>query len=199
MFLYTTKRVLELNETSRQGLANANISGVLYTATCYASPLAVESEVQCHGRSCHVRAMRKLSRDYLRVLSPYESSSDYFGLILHHMPGTGMAYNEGPTTRSSELVEHWIMNPELTQFDAVLRPGPELAWRNEDRWANVSLLSAMELGRRLQIAINTYWDASVGSMIRMGNSTVDQVDSLATDGNFSWNTTAVTGTKFAGD
>lgn len=198
-FTYRTRRVTEQNVTTAPPTPHANITGILYTSNCYASPLVVESEVGCEGRSCSVHAMRRLQQqDPYRVLSLYEGPVDYLGLILQYMPGADIGYNGEPTTRSSELVEQWISNPDLNQFDWVLSP-VSTEWTVDQRWVNLAALTPAEFSRRLQIAMNTYWDASVGSMIRMGNFTMEQVETMGTENNFSWNSTEAKGVRYEGD
>jgi hypothetical protein len=46
------------------------------------------------------------------------------------------------------------------------------------------------------MAINTFWDASTGSTVRMGNLTREQVTSFEAAGSkFTWNSTVIDGTR----
>ncbi|KAJ4992953.1 hypothetical protein SVAN01_01657 [Stagonosporopsis vannaccii] len=197
-FIYQTKRLTQQNMSAFSEVPYSNNTGIHYTTNCTASPIVVESEIECQGQSCSVQRMRKLQRDLYSLFSPHEGPDNYLNLILQYMPGADIGYNGEPTTQSSELVEQWMIDPNLSQFEWTLRPSHSL-WAFEDRWVNLAALPTDEFSRRLQIAMNTFWDASVGSTIRMGNFTLDQVEIMGTEGNFRWNTTELSGVRFAGE
>lgn len=197
-FIYQTKRLTE-QTMSTTSVPYSNNTGTHYNTNCTASPIVVESEIECQGPACSVRRLRKsLQLDLYHLFSVHDSITDYLGLVLQYMPGADIGYNGEPTTQSSELVEQWIVNPDLSQFDWALRPSHNL-WALEDRWANLAALPTEEFSRRLGIAMNTFWDASIGSTIRMGNLTLDQIETMGTEGNFRWNTTELSGVRTAGE
>lgn len=197
-FIYQTKRLTQQSMSAFSAIPYSNNTGVHSKTNCTASPTVVESEIECHGQSCSVRRMRKLQRDYYHLLSASDSILDFLQLILRYMPGADIGYSGEPTTRSSELVEQWMFNPDLSQFEWAMRPLVKL-WEFDDRWVDLAALPKEEFSRRLQIALNTFWDASIGSTIRMGNFTLDQVETLGTEGNFRWNTTELSGVRFEGE
>ncbi|KAJ4339282.1 hypothetical protein N0V95_007835 [Ascochyta clinopodiicola] len=110
-----------------------------------------------------------------------------------------MSFAVNNISQSSKLVEQWIADPTLHQLT---RDRPDFlidVWPLEKRWVNLALLSPAVFSRRLQIAMNTFWDASVGSDIRTGNFTIDQVTRMTKNTTKKWNTTELAGVKYDGE
>lgn len=181
------------------------VSGRVYSAACQAFPLVVESQIACQGRSCAVQAMRRLHRDTEDVIGNYESSSAWFSTICASMPGAdqGVLQKDGS---SSELIEHWLMDPHLSTFkwDRIGSQGGV-----SKRWVNVANIEPKLFNRRLQIAVNTFWQSTIGSAIMMGNLTKQDVENLEDTSGFdpgwstinvyTWNTTGLLGTRQEGE
>ncbi|KAJ8114504.1 hypothetical protein OPT61_g3640 [Boeremia exigua] len=197
-FIYWTKRVMSQDMEVSSSNPHANNTGILCSSRCSALPVVTESDVACQGRSCSVQGMRRLQRNPHKILSHYDGPIDFLNLIYRHMPGADVGYNKLPSTVSSVLVEQWIFNPDLSQFEWVLDP-VDAQWEIEDRWVDLAQLSPETFSHHLQLAINTCWDASVGSMIRMGNFTLEQIEKTGTKYNFSWNKTELAGVSYDGE
>lgn len=169
-------------------------TGSYSRTNCTTYPLMVESHVQCQGRSCEVSKVRREYREPDDIIGYYEPASAWFGTISANMPGADLGMLQTNNT-SSELVEHWMVDPDLSTFQwdesLALRPSPV-----NKRWVNVAKLPTEVFNKRLQMAINTFWDASIGSVVRMGNLTKEQVASFEAAGfQFTWNTTTIRGIR----
>lgn len=193
-FLFQTKQITK--QSIGPNSEYANNTGFLHTTYCNASAFLVESEVTCEGRSCIVGSMRRLQRGPEGIYSLYMplTPMDWMDLILKIMPGADMGYTGGTTTQTSGLAEQWIFDPDLKQFEWVL--SSRSRWELEQRWVNLAALTPVEFSRRLQIAMNTFWDASVGSAIRMANFTLAQIDAMDPEYRLNWNETELKGVRY---
>ncbi|KAH6644427.1 hypothetical protein C7974DRAFT_371549 [Boeremia exigua] len=148
------------------------------------------------GRSCAVKAMRRLPSNSETMFNSFESTAILFMTISANLPGADQGLQQEDSS-SSELVEHWMMDPELSTFRwdrSTDRSGVE------QRWVNVAELPTEKMSARLQVAINTYWQSALGSTIMMGNLTTQRVEQLeATGFNYTWNTTELLGIRQDGE
>ena len=175
------------------------VDGRVASAACWAFPLVVESRVICQGRSCTVLAMRRLGRDTEKIIDKLETSTFWFQGIADSMPRADQSNLNG-NTDASALVEHWMMDPNLSTFrwdrtsQVASSPG-----RISKRWVELSKLPSDLFNRRLQVAVNTYWQSALGSAIIMGNLTKSQAEDLKDGYDYTWNTTELTGTREDGE
>lgn len=188
---YVTAENISLSRTSFEGRESK--------AACSTHPVLVESRVKCQGRSCEVVGMRRLQRKPDDILGNYEPASVWFGLIRTRMPGADLGMLQDNNT-SSELVEHWMHNTDLSSFQWDVRK--PIFFGESDvrkRWVDLTELPTETFAHRLQMAINTFWDASIGSTVRMGNLTKAQVAQFEdSDLKFTWNTTSLHGSRQEG-
>ncbi|KAF2625690.1 hypothetical protein BU25DRAFT_345329 [Macroventuria anomochaeta] len=124
------------------------------SATCYAQPIRVETHIACWGTTCRAQAMRELDWNQLddQRLILYSNYTD----ILRNMTTADKANAEGAATQS-QMTETFIAGQILLAGYATSLDGS---------WVDIETLSKQVLSSRLQQAINTYWDASVGNMHR---------------------------------
>ncbi|XPS69052.1 hypothetical protein M3J09_001333 [Ascochyta lentis] len=180
------------SEGPKNGTHGRPVSGSVSATECLAYPLVVESKIACQGRSCAVKAMRRLPRSTEDIIGNFEASSVWLMTITANMPGADQGILQDDNT-SSELVEHWMMDPNLSTFrwdKSQDRSGVER------RWVNVAELPMDLFSHRLQTAMNTFWQSTIGSAIMMGNLTKDKVENMETTGfNYTWNTTELTGMR----
>jgi hypothetical protein len=125
------------------------------SAKCSVYPLVVESHIKCHDRSCSVHAIRRVNRTSVDVWGG-PSPLSAFQNISKWMPGADLGFTQGIVS-TSELIEHWMVNTDLeTLKDAVF---VDIAKQ----------LTPTGFTRRLQTAINTFWDTTIGSSVRLNN------------------------------
>ncbi|KAH7077763.1 hypothetical protein BKA63DRAFT_593014 [Paraphoma chrysanthemicola] len=156
------------------------------SASCSASPVVVESHIQCHDRSCAVRALRRLKINAAEVWSNAtltHSPLSVFQKISEWMPGADLGSTQGNIS-TSELIEHWMVNNDLSTLEDPAHPYIDL----------MTQLPLVIFTRRLQTAINTFWDASLGSGTRMN----DLQRALDMDAS-TWINTNTTVTRTEGD
>ncbi|KAH8732326.1 hypothetical protein GQ44DRAFT_669581 [Phaeosphaeriaceae sp. PMI808] len=147
-----------------------------FSATCNASPRVVESQVKCHDGSCAVRAIRRVDRKPVDVWGEISPLSAFLN-ISQWMPGADLGSTQGIIS-TSELIEHWIMDPYLTTID--------------EPFVRLDIMDPQTFNHRLQIAINTFWDASIGMIPRASN--------LRARGNaLAWNRTDAEVTEYKGE
>lgn len=196
-FRYQTRWITSEDDVRLENKSIARVySGKSSQAACRTFPVAVQSRIACTGRSCAVKAMQKLQRGTEDIIDRFESSTAWFFTISANMPGAdqGLRQTEGS---SSELIEHWLMDPQLSTFQWD-RSGS----RNgvAKRWVNVAELPPEVLSKRLQVAVNTFWQSSIGSTIMMGNLTKSAVAELEENGfNYTWNSTELLGSRQDGE
>ncbi|KAH7088321.1 hypothetical protein FB567DRAFT_591727 [Paraphoma chrysanthemicola] len=132
-------------------------------ALCSTSPVVVESRVQCHDRSCAVRALRNMKTETAEIwrnATQKESPAlSIFRSISEWMPGADLGYTQGVVS-TSELIEHWMVDTDLSTLENATHPYIDF----------VLQLPRANFSRRLQTAINTFWDASLGSGTRLNVS-----------------------------
>jgi hypothetical protein len=146
------------------------------TAKCAASLQVVESQINCATSRCGVQRMREMKR-------PNDVSTYLFRILTYWMPGAGVGRGQR-IVDTSELVEQWIMSPDLA------------TWMTDKReFVNLSNLSNDTFSERLQMAINTYWDSTIGLRHRMGNLTLDDVS----NSNITWSSSPMNATAYEGE
>jgi hypothetical protein len=159
------------------------------SSKCSATLQYIESYVRCEAAACAVDRVRELQRPVKDV-----SWKNNFFTLTMHMPGADMGFRQGMTT-SSELVEQWIQDPDLGTFMLHNK-------RFEERqiWVNQSSMSVEIFSHRLTMALNTFWDSTLGLQYRMGNLTLDDISNHGGRiDTLSWSATPVNGTRFDGD
>ncbi|KAF9690634.1 hypothetical protein EKO04_011473 [Ascochyta lentis] len=169
-------------------------------STCAASLQLVESEIGCDTGVCRVQRMRDSKRDPLYLLGQpsywgdEKSWSGLFRMLCENMPGTDLGPGD-PLTRSSELVERFIYDPTLKTLST---SGTDKYVDTKMYWLNMTDLPIDVFSRRLQTAMNTFWDSTIELEYRLGNLTHQDIDGGTTTLR-NWNTTAATGTRYDGE
>jgi hypothetical protein len=169
-----------------------NDTGVM-TVNCTASFRLVESEVDCEAGDCSVQRMRRGKRDMSHIFRRMTGKGEdfesnwywYFQCLCQVLGG---ATRGDKHTISSELPELWMMNPDIA-------PGSSRRYYN---YANVSTLPPEVFSRRLQVVMNTFWDATLNSTYRTGNLTREGLGSRLMNSS-AWNTTNALGSHYQGD
>ncbi|KAK7177803.1 Transcriptional regulatory protein moc3-like protein 4 [Paraphaeosphaeria sporulosa] len=95
---------------------------------------------------------------------------------------------------------------QLVLADNVTRWEDKVTQQGEG-WVEIANIPAKVLSNRLQIAINTFWDASIGNGLRTANLSLDQPPSVCpleytetcAEQGFIWNTTTIHGQRFDGE
>ncbi|KAJ4992952.1 hypothetical protein SVAN01_01656 [Stagonosporopsis vannaccii] len=196
-FNYQTRWITSEYDVRLENNSLARVwSGKLSRAACRTYPLAVQSQISCSGRSCAVKAMKRIQRSTEDIIDRFESSVAWFFTISANMPGADQGLQQTESS-SSELMEHWMMDPQLS----TLR-WDRSADRNgvQRRWVNIAELPTRLMSKRLQVAINTFWQSSIGSTIMMGNLTKAAVADLEQNGfDYTWNSTALLGSRQHGE
>ncbi|KAH7378317.1 hypothetical protein BKA66DRAFT_571743 [Pyrenochaeta sp. MPI-SDFR-AT-0127] len=153
-------------------------SAIVTSTTCLTSSLVVESRVDCCDKSCRVHAIRRLDREPADIWKKEHSPLLAFRNISQWMPGADLGFTQGIIS-TSELIEHWMLNTDLD----TLRPG---------YFVDFEIYLSNELfSSRLQTAINTFWDATIGSSARRN---AWQPDTAVVP----WNRVPVQATKYTG-
>jgi hypothetical protein len=167
-----------------------NYSAAVSVTNCVSRLKYVESRVRCAGRNCGVEAMR----EYNRTGFPFPKIS--FFQIAKTLPGTDIGLPLLRTAISgSELTEHWIADPRTT-FD-------DRDATSNNAFVDVASLSKEDFSQRLQLAINTFWDSTVGGRFRTENITLENNGEVCPDCTalppIFFNSTASNGVKFDGE
>lgn len=190
------KELLTFDYLSKDGLST------VINSTCIATLRVVESEVSCEAAACGVRKVRNSPRDmdpnvpFMSTVPPalglYKTSWPALFLALtEYMPAADLQPDESKSTRRSEIVEQFIEDPFIVTK-------PDLAMDMYSGWVNLSTLSTEQFSTRLQMAINTFWDASIGIEYRIGNLTAQ--DFTGREEKLSpWNTTNAIGQRHVGE
>jgi hypothetical protein len=172
----------------------SNNGSWVMTANCTASFRLVESGIDCEAGDCSVQRMRHGKRDMSHIFRRINSEPSnldfksnwvwYFDCLCRFLGGTTRSTSH---SISSELPEMWMANPEsvLGSF------GPA------SNFVNLSTLPPEVFSRRLQMVMNTFWDATVNSTYRTGNLTSQGLGQLANSS--AWNTTNALGGRYHGD
>jgi hypothetical protein len=159
------------------------------SSKCSATLQYIESYVRCKAAACAVDRVRELQR-------PVEDGSweAHFKSLTMYMPGADLGFRQNKTT-DSELVEQWIQDPYLKTF--------MLRMKRHGRgeiWVDQSSMSVELFSHRLTMALNTFWDSSLGLRDRMGNLTLDDIGNQAERWeDFPWIATKLNGTRFDGE
>ncbi|KAJ4343399.1 hypothetical protein N0V95_006661 [Ascochyta clinopodiicola] len=169
-------------------------------SSCAASLQLVESEVGCDTGICRVQRMRDSKRDPLYLLGQpsywgdERSWSGLFRMLCEAMPGTDLGPGE-PLTRSSQLVERFIYDPSLKTLST---SGVDKYKNTKAYWLNMTDIPVDTFSRRLQTAMNTFWDSTIELEFRLGNLTHRDIDGGNTTIK-NWNTTTATGMRYDGE
>lgn len=172
---------------------------------CLKKPVAVESKVACEAHNCMVQEMRMLNRTDILQAGPSFTG----GLLAEDAAfqeisrGITSATTGNRNDASSDIVEHWLLDPTLGFYEMdvnldSLGSAPLL-------WVDLSKLPAAVFNQRLEMAINTYWDVTLGVTLRKGNITRDRVKNFEIHSNidpslsYAWNTTGIHNVQHAGD
>ncbi|KAF1848693.1 uncharacterized protein K460DRAFT_427888, partial [Cucurbitaria berberidis CBS 394.84] len=166
---------LIVNEKNNSNLTTRSVVSI----PCIAAPVVVESKVSCYDKSCSVRAIRNVDRggsDLWHGITPLS----IFKAIADQMPGVDVSTTQ-EIEFGNELIERWILDPNLD---------PE-AFAD---WIDLSLLDISYFNRNLQIAINTFWDFTIGNVVRMDGLTKES----AIVSERTWNTTTMLVAEYKG-
>lgn len=177
-------------EFSFQYLSTASRHLVL-NSSCTATFRLVESEIGCENAVCAVRRIRNLDRDVTHWFGNSDDVSSYtwsnlFTLVTLYMPAADL---KPGAVRSSEMVEMFMSDPTLIEL---ANSGDGSAMNN---WVNLSTLPTEVFSQRLQIAMNTFWDSTIGLQYRLGNLTTQDIANRTQ----LWNTTTATGVRHNGE
>jgi hypothetical protein len=166
-----------------------NDTGVM-TTNCIASFRLVESAVDCEAGDCSVHRMRHGKRDMSHMFRRMTGEAQdfqsnwywYFECLCQFLGGATKS------TKTSELPEWWIMNPDIALGSS----------GRQYQYANVSTLPPEVFSRRLQVVMNTFWDATLNATYRTGNLTSEGLGSKIMNSS-AWNTTNARGSHYKGD
>jgi hypothetical protein len=136
IFHYLSRTKEEVTDTS------------VWSIKCRTKPIVVESRVVCYDGACRIHAMQRLPRKPTDIWSD-TSPLAIFKALCKRMPGVDISATQDQQF-GSELIERWIMNPLLDLEN--LGPG----------FIPLPSLQKEFFTYRLQMAINTFWDATVG-------------------------------------
>jgi hypothetical protein len=156
-------------------------------APCVAGLRVVESEISCKSAVCGVGRMRNSKRNATILIDQKMTRGprmSFLKLCLF-LPGSDLGpKNYG--TKSSELIEQWILDPGLQH-----------EMKNWDSWNGIDLstVPTEDFNHRLQIVFNTFWESLMGVNYLVANSTTIQ----ANDTIPPWNTTTATGMRYDGE
>ncbi|KAF2273229.1 uncharacterized protein EI97DRAFT_164893 [Westerdykella ornata] len=181
-FTYRSVRdhILEQNHGGK-----ANISRI----ECSMRSNFAESRIGCRDRSCRVEALRKFERK--KKPFPLHMIAQMMKLL----PGTdvGMPQLRTGDLRTSTMTEMWIADP-FKALDHGVYSGT---------FVDVGNLPAPVFSKRLQLVINSFWDATLGAKYRIPNFTLDDDFSMCTTNCISdplyFNSTKLSGARFDGE
>ncbi|KAJ8118309.1 hypothetical protein OPT61_g697 [Boeremia exigua] len=180
----TTERFTYVTRSSMEGLR--------YT-TCTADFRIVESEVGCRAGICDVHKMRISSRDvksFLIMKHRFLDTIETFRLLQRFFPGVDMGPGYAIHSKTSSLTEQWILDPSLQNILTNFMTG----WAA----AEVSNLSQEEFNRHFQIAVNIFWDSSLGFNYWAVNATsLDAIHDAKSD--TPWTSIPALGTRYDGE
>ncbi|KAF2852115.1 hypothetical protein T440DRAFT_527800 [Plenodomus tracheiphilus IPT5] len=173
--------------------------------TCVKKPIAVESKVACEAQVCAVQEMRMVNRtDILQAgtsfLSRLQAEDTAFGKM---SKGLTSVKTGNKNDASSDLLEHWLVDPHLCTYEVDINPNSLSSVPLQ--WVDLSRVPTADFNRRLEMLINTYWDVTLGGLLRKGNITRSRVKDFEmhsdTDPNlsFTWNTTNTYNVQHAGE
>ncbi|KNG46211.1 hypothetical protein TW65_97105 [Stemphylium lycopersici] len=174
---------------------------------CLKKPVAIESKVACEAHACGVQEMRMLNRT--NILQAGNSSSFTIDVppedaaFQEISKGLTLATAGSRNIASSDIVEHWLLDPNLGSYD--MDVNLDSLDSAPLQWVDLSKVSTAVFNQRLEMAINTYWDVTLGVTLRKGNITKDRARHFElhskTDPSLSytWNTTSIHNVQHAGE
>lgn len=164
-------------------------------SSCTAWFRTVESEVFCEDAKCLVQKMRYLNRNLTSMFRPIATDGEeksnwnlFVFYLTETMPGADVGI-KGNISRRSELVEQWIMDPNNMWSNT--RDSHALF-----EYVDFSTLAPEMFSSRLQVAMNTYWDSTMNSSVRIGNLTSQ--DLHGTNETLIWTPINAVGARWAG-
>jgi hypothetical protein len=174
-------------------------------ALCLKKPVAVESKVACEAHACVVQEMRMLNRtDVLQAGASFTSRIPPEDAAFQEISKgitLATAGNRNPAT--SDIVEYWLLDPTLSSY--ALDLNRDLFDSAPVQWVDLSKVPTAAFNQRLEMAINTYWDVTLGVILRKGNVTRDRVKDFEMHSDkdpgvsFTWNTTSVHNVQHVGE
>ncbi|OAL43180.1 hypothetical protein IQ07DRAFT_593355 [Pyrenochaeta sp. DS3sAY3a] len=153
---------------------------VFQSLSCFASIVIVESKVGCRDKACIVRAVRAVNHNASEPWGNGVTPLTVFRAIGKALPGVDISITQNGTL-GSELVERWILSPDL----ANAKPG----------FVFLENLEANLFTQRLMMIINTFWDSTVESLERTEPRTMDQYLAQLVIKGYPWNETELIATQ----
>ncbi|CAO2647197.1 Nn.00g081190.m01.CDS01 [Neocucurbitaria sp. VM-36] len=198
---YPPSKALDEDETLDPLDPGSQISETL----CVKKPVAVESKVACEAYACAVQEMRMLNRTDILQAGPSFAGSlrPEDAAFLEISMGIISATADNRNDASSDLVEHWLLDPNLGSYEVDLNP--DSVDSAPLQWVELSKVPTAAFNQRLEMAINTYWDVTLGVTLRKGNITRDRVKDFEMHSNtepslsYTWNTTGIHHVQHAGE
>jgi hypothetical protein len=187
------------------GDLNLNPDARISETLCLKKPIAVESKVACNAHDCSVQEMRMLNRT--NILHPGTNftskipAEDAAFLEISRRVTQATAGNRNEA--SSDIVEHWLSDPSLSSYE--LDVSLDAMDSAPLQWIDLSTVPSAVFNQRLEMAINTYWDVTLGVTLRKGNITRDRVKDFEMQSNidpslsYTWNTTGTYNVQHAGE
>ncbi|KAF2742537.1 hypothetical protein M011DRAFT_412427, partial [Sporormia fimetaria CBS 119925] len=187
-FVDVNEKPTRFTYTSLRGDVYDDVAPNVIRSNCSIGLAYVESRVDCIGRNCRVGAMRPFD---MKGRRPFPTI--FVRNILGVMPGTdtGLTQLMRPVLDSSTMTEKWIANPTTT-FELT----------DDENYVNLASMPTAVFSKRLQMAINTFWDSTVANQYRMTNLAVSNYTICPANScprGLSFNSTALSGTKFEGE
>ena len=192
--LFTYRSTIISRESWDSQSGNRILSGQISSATCRTYPLLVALQVACSGRTCAVKAIRRLPSRRDDTRGKWGLDYLYIKALAREMSKS----DQGPVKelQSSQLVERWIVDPSLsTTWDRYMKEDEGF----KNRYVNVTELPPEVFNRHLQLALNTFWQSALGSALIMGNVTKEDVQDLEKRFNYLWNSTELAGIRQEGE
>ncbi|QDS69062.1 hypothetical protein FKW77_009901 [Venturia effusa] len=153
---------------------------------CTVAQRDVISHVECQGLKCQVNAMRPSTvavadRDPFQIIG--------FRNMLNQFPSVTIWRKSHLTVEGSTPTEQWLIDPD-TNFTQIYTFG------------NLSSIDKRDLGERMQILYNTFWQSTFGAQHIVGQTSTnlsyyDQAPIMAgTNMNISFNSTTASGVRY---
>jgi hypothetical protein len=160
-------------------------------SNCTATIRVVESIVNCEEAACSVHKILYLESGGVGpTLWNKEAGISYFDSlenVLMLMLGADIKCD----TTESEQVERRMANPYI--------PLETPYWEKSFYQINLVGLPAGVFGLRLQLAMNTFWDSTVGSTLRVGNLTSKDLAEQNETNTRWWTPVNATGERYVGE
>jgi hypothetical protein len=98
---------------------------------------------------------------------------------------------------SSDLLERWMVDPSMS---GVVRDGTTSAESfTYARFVDVTQLDTEYFNRHFQQGLNTLWQSSLGNSVMRANLTIEDVQTMEKEYEYTWNTTKFTGSRQKGE